>query len=68
MKKILFILVIIVVISCKKDNQENFGKPTEATTQKPEELGKEIFDGKGVCYTCHKPETQNSRPVNKRHR
>jgi cytochrome c len=62
MKKLLFITLIGLTISCKKENQENFGKTTEATTQKPEDLGKEIFEGKGVCYTCHKPETKTVGP------
>lgn len=62
MKKLLFITLIGLTISCKKESEENFGKTTEATTQKPEDLGKEIFEGKGVCYTCHKPETKTVGP------
>ncbi|MBP9792695.1 MAG: c-type cytochrome [Flavobacterium sp.] len=66
MKRISLLLLISLAISCKKENQENFGKTTEEVTQtaaqKPEELGKEIFEGKGVCYTCHKPETKTVGP------
>jgi len=62
MKKLLFITLKGLTISCKKESEENFGKTTEATTQKPEDLGKEIFEGKGVCYTCHKPETKTVGP------
>lgn len=50
-KKIVFVLSVLAFISCKKESQESFGKPEttiETTTevQKPEELGKEIFNGK----------------------
>jgi len=62
MKKTAIILIVLSLFSCKKENQENFGKPTEVTTHKPEDLGAAIFDGKGVCYTCHKPETKTVGP------
>lgn len=65
MKKLLLLSLIGFLFSCKKENQENFGKPkkvTETTTAKPEELGKEIFEGKGVCYTCHKEDTKTVGP------
>lgn len=66
MKKfILFFLFASILISCKKENQENFGKTateTASTSQRPEELGKEIFEGKGICYTCHKPDTKTVGP------
>jgi cytochrome c len=47
-----FIVTIsaLVLVSCKKESQENFGKPTEVAA----DLGKEIFEGKGTCATCHK--------------
>lgn len=61
-----FTLIILSLFSCKKDSEENFGKPTaeatENTALKPEELGKEIFEGKGVCYTCHKEEVKTVGP------
>lgn len=33
---------------------------TETTTeiQKPEDLGKSIFEGKGTCVACHKPDVK----------
>ena len=62
-KKIVFVLSVLAFISCKKESQESFGKPEttiETTTevQKPEELGKEIFNGKGACVACHKPDVK----------
>jgi len=63
MKKIVFVLSVLAFISCKKESEESFGKPettTETTTevQKPEDLGKEIFHGKGACVACHKTDVK----------
>lgn len=66
MKKLLFTFIVLSVLSCKKESEENFGKPTEEVTEKvalnPKELGKEIFEGKGICYTCHKEEVKTIGP------
>lgn len=63
MKKKLLLAFIGILFSCKKENQENFGKPVgDVTTLKPEVLGKEIFEGKGICYTCHKEEVKTVGP------
>ncbi len=63
MKKVIFLLTILAFVSCKKESEESFGKPettTETTTevQKPEDLGKEIFHGKGACVACHKTDAK----------
>lgn len=62
MKKILFLIAFTAFLSCKKEpevitdltieNTEN----TEKTT--PAQLGEELFDGKGMCATCHKPDAK----------
>ncbi|HSN48261.1 MAG TPA: c-type cytochrome [Flavobacterium sp.] len=59
MKKVIFLLSVLVLISCKKESEESFGK-AEVTTevQKPEDLGKEIFHGKGACVACHKTDVK----------
>jgi cytochrome c len=59
MKKALFLLAVLAFVSCKKESEESFGK-SETTTevQKPEELGKTIFEGKGACVACHKPDVK----------
>jgi cytochrome c len=60
---------ILTIVSCKKDgSEESFGKPETTTTtettettsevQKPEDLGAEIFAGKGACVACHKPDVK----------
>jgi cytochrome c len=63
MKKVLFLSAVLALASCKKD-QEPFGKATETNTESysegesaeaktPEALGKNIFEGKGNCVSCH---------------
>jgi len=48
--------MLVLVFSCKKESTESFGKP-EASSEKamPTDLGKELFEGKGKCVTCHLP-------------
>lgn len=64
MKKSLVLAVLLtgmlVTVSCKKEgSEESFGKPETTTeTQKPEDLGAEIFAGKGACVACHKPDVK----------
>ena len=63
MKKVIFLVSVLVLISCKKESEESFDiaeTPTETITQvqKPEELGAEIFAGKGACVACHKPDVK----------
>lgn len=55
-KTILLSLLVIALLSCKKKTEEQFGKnnPELAETVKPNDLGEEIFNGKGMCYSCHK--------------
>jgi cytochrome c len=45
---------LLLLISCKNKKVEEKLYPEIETTQTPEALGQEIFDGKGTCYTCHK--------------
>jgi cytochrome c len=60
MKKLVFIVTLLILISCKKESQEPFGKPKEtavdATVKSPEIVGKEIFENKGNCIACHLPD------------
>ena len=64
MKKIIVIAVAFLAFSCKKETEESFGKTEEktetATTEAKStaDLGKEIFEGKGTCATCHKPDVK----------
>jgi len=56
MKKILFLFSVFALISCKKEvakEESLYPTTTEAIAQTPEELGAEIFKGKGNCVACH---------------
>lgn len=65
MKKPLFLFCILLMIcfassltlvSCKKEEVKKeplYPTSAKETTQTPEELGKEIFEGKGNCVSCH---------------
>jgi len=55
MKKVVLLVCLILVVSCKKESQETFGQPNSTEVlQTPEQLGKSIFEGKGNCVACHK--------------
>jgi cytochrome c len=70
MKKIIILGLIFLALSCKKKEEESFGKEESATTteassegmpaeaQSPEKLGETIFNGKGNCTTCHKVDSK----------
>lgn len=65
MKNLAALFIIISLISCKNEDKKeplypenstpvNEGAGAEMTTS--EKLGQEIFNGKGNCLSCHKPE------------
>lgn len=61
-----FLLVLAVsLMSCGgKKEEQDFGKKTESSSNTEKklsaeaEMGKTIFEGKGTCATCHKPDTK----------
>jgi len=60
MKKVLFLSAILAFTSCKKEATENVPSTTEtysegqsAEAKTPEALGKDIFEGRGNCFSCH---------------
>jgi cytochrome c len=58
-KLLLTLSIGISIISCgEKKETDTMGNPiNQAKTlvnQTPKELGKELFEGKGMCATCHK--------------
>ncbi|MWB93730.1 c-type cytochrome [Flavobacterium sp. GA093] len=63
MKKALFIFSVLLMVSCKKEtattdttnenNTEAYSEGQTAEVKTPEALGKEIFEGKGNCTSCH---------------
>lgn len=63
--KTLFLAILTLsFISCgEKKETDPMGNPiedTKATTAplSSEDLGKELFEGKGMCVTCHKPDAK----------
>ncbi|HEX9153031.1 MAG TPA: c-type cytochrome [Flavobacterium sp.] len=71
MKKIVIIAIAFLAFSCKKQEgepAEKKGEPaaSEAAAsegmaeevQTPEQLGKQIFEGKGTCVSCHKTDVK----------
>ncbi len=55
---ILLLSALFVLVSCKKQQEQEILYPESATatTQTPVELGQELFDSKGNCFACHKPD------------
>lgn len=60
MKKLVFALSILALVSCKKEEKKESLYPEKevSAAEKQLQLGQEIFDGKGMCYSCHKPENK----------
>ena len=59
MKKIAFLFAILLFISCKKEEtpKENLYPETQKTAEEKQlELGQAVFEGKGNCFSCHKPD------------
>lgn len=59
MKKLLFTFSVLAFVSCKKEEEKKeslYPEKTLSVEEKQLQLGHEIFDGKGMCYSCHKPE------------
>lgn len=66
-KFLLIVSFVLNLISCgKKTETDAMGNPIEQTetsaNQTPKALGKEIFEGKGMCATCHKAYVKTSGP------
>jgi len=66
-KFFLIVLFVLNLISCgKKTETDAMGNPIEqketSVNQTPKELGKELFEGKGMCATCHKADVKTVGP------
>lgn len=56
----LLLFFLLIFVSCKSESDKKESLPT-TTTQTPTEtnsleLGKKLFNGKGTCLACHKPD------------
>lgn len=64
MKKLFFLLFSLIFISCGDKKSEPFDKKTDETLVDQTEvavdptlaLGEELFNGVGLCKTCHLPD------------
>lgn len=65
MKHILTLVIALSLLSCKTEEKKEALYPETGTTENegtvaklsPEaEMGREIFDGKGNCFSCHRPD------------
>ena len=68
LKFLFMVSIVFSLISCsKKTETETMGNPfvsteTETSVLTPVALGKELFEGKGMCATCHKTDVATSGP------
>ncbi len=70
MKNLLLLLLTLSLFSCKTEEKKEqittgSGSSAEGETASltpSQQLGQEIFDGKGNCYSCHKPEQKAIGP------
>ncbi len=58
-KLLLMLSISINIVSCgEKKETDAMGNPINqaetSVNETPKELGKELFEGKGMCATCHK--------------
>ena len=66
-KLLLTLSIGLSIISCgEKKETDAMGNPINQTAtsvnQTPKELGKELFEGKGMCATCHKADIKTVGP------
>ena len=54
MKKLLLIITILSLVSCKNETKEKDESAADVSTVKFS--GREIFEGEGNCIACHKPD------------
>lgn len=60
MKKAIIAFAVLAFVSCKKEEKTTIDNSQVSTEESPtsavktpEELGKEIFEGRGNCTSCH---------------
>jgi len=64
MRQTILLLLTLSLLSCKtEEKKEQITTGTEALAEgeaanltPSQKLGKELFDGKGNCFSCHKPD------------
>lgn len=63
MKKIVVFVVFVMLFSCQNKKEESFGTDSKSVSDVTDDsveakikLGEELFNGVGLCHTCHKPD------------
>ena len=58
MRQLFFLAPMLLMVSCGKEAKKEPLYPESAVAEKktPEEFGREIFESKGNCFACHKPD------------
>jgi len=57
MKNLLIAFCFFAFVSCKsEDKKEPLYPEVQSEKQTPEQLGQELFEGKGNCIACHQPD------------
>ena len=59
MKKLALLLTLLLFVSCKKNEEKKealYPEPQQSAAEIQIDLGQSIFDGKGNCFACHKPD------------
>ncbi len=71
MKNLIVLFLAITLFSCKQEEKKESmypeGTGTETESNSPAlsaqaQTGKDLFEGKGNCFTCHKPEQKAIGP------
>lgn len=71
MKNLITVLAAFTLVSCggKEEKQEDSYQPSQAVSEgdvaqlTPEqEKGRKLFDGKGNCFSCHRPDEKSIGP------
>ncbi|MFL9844111.1 c-type cytochrome [Flavobacterium rhizosphaerae] len=72
MKKLVYIIPALLIIACGKNKKEETPEYTPRSVQEGKQApalsaeaqkGKEIFEGKGNCISCHKTESKAIGPA-----
>lgn len=59
MKKLALLFTILLFVSCKKNEEKKeslYPEVQKTAEEKQLELGQAVFEGKGNCFACHKPD------------
>ena len=56
MRRAVFFTVILLALSCKEESKDKLHTGSASEKRSPVQLGQELFENKGNCFACHKPD------------